>query len=255
MRKMTNIPAEDYHAIKALSKSGLDQLAKSPAHYAHWLQNPNTEPTEAMRIGTAVHMAVLEPEKFRLKYALFSGDRRTKDGKAAYEALLSTGVEPLNADAWEQINGIAASVRSHPWWIENVTDSETEVSFFDLFDGIDVKARMDGITARHIIDLKTTSDASPAGFAKSVANFRYHWQAAWYQQFVDLPFVFIAVEKEPPYAVGIYTLDADAIAIANADISVLLANLKDCQAFGSMPGYRSDIVTLSLPKFVKTIEA
>jgi len=198
---------------------------------------------------------VLEPEKFRLKYALFSGDRRTKDGKAAYEALLSTGVEPLNADAWEQINGIAASVRSHPWWTENVTDSETEVSFFDLFDGIDVKARMDGITARHIIDLKTTSDASPAGFAKSVANFRYHWQAAWYQRFVDLPFVFIAVEKDPPYAVGIYTLDADAIAIANADISVLLATLKDCQAFGSMPGYRSDIVTLSLPKFVKTIEA
>jgi exodeoxyribonuclease VIII len=255
MRIIHNLPADDYHSIHALSKSGLDQLAKSPMHYQHWLTNKQ-EPTEAMKIGTAVHMAVLEPIEFGAKYGKFTGDRRTKEGKAAYEEFQASGKTALSSDAWDQIQGIAQSVQSHQWWMQNTRSLQTEVSCIDRTpDGIDIKARMDGVTNTHILDIKTTSDASPSGFAKAIANFRYHWQAAWYRRFIDLPFIFIAVEKDAPHAVGIYEIDAEALAVANNDIETLLNTYRDCRTYGSMPGYRSEVVTLSLPKFVKPIEA
>ena len=72
-----------------------------------------------------------------------------------------------------------------------------------------------------VVDLKTTRDASPAGFKKSVRMFRYDVQAAWYLDGVNkgfakgeemfTTFIFIAVEKEPPYGVAVYQLDEDDV--------------------------------------------
>lgn len=38
-----DMPASDYHAHPAISKSGLDHFRKSPAHYKHWLTAPREE--------------------------------------------------------------------------------------------------------------------------------------------------------------------------------------------------------------------
>ena len=257
MKIIYELPADDYHSISALSKSGLDQLAKSPMHFKHWTENRDKEaPTEAMRFGTAVHMAVLEPQKFALQYAKFTGDRRTKEGKAAFAEIEESGRTPLNEEQWNSIQGVAESVEANLWWQQNTKTLRTEVSCFHrLNDGIDLKARMDGVTDEFIVDIKTTQDASPAGFARSIASFRYHWQASFYRRFIDLPFVFIAVEKTAPYATGVYTIDTEALVAADADIDNLINIFRDCRAFGSMPGYKSEIVTLSLPKYVKPIEA
>ena len=48
---------EEYHDQEALGKSGLMQLAKSPAHYMEWYQAPEEKPTKAMVLGTATHKA------------------------------------------------------------------------------------------------------------------------------------------------------------------------------------------------------
>ena len=50
----------DYHQQAALNKSGLVQLSKSPAHFYEWYHATDEEPTRAMVLGTAIHMAVLE---------------------------------------------------------------------------------------------------------------------------------------------------------------------------------------------------
>ena len=53
-----------------------------------------------------------------------------------------------------------------------------------------------------IIDLKSTVDASPKGFQRSVANYRYHVQSSHYLDVVEmatgthLKLGFIAVEKQ-----------------------------------------------------------
>ena len=58
--RYTDMSNEDYHRSPAISKSGMDRLAISPEHYQAYLLERREE-TPAMKTGTAVHMAVLEP--------------------------------------------------------------------------------------------------------------------------------------------------------------------------------------------------
>lgn len=69
-----DMPAKIYHAIPALSNSGMKHLAISPLRYWHELiaERPvaDEEESKALRLGTALHCAVLEgDEQFDLRYA------------------------------------------------------------------------------------------------------------------------------------------------------------------------------------------
>ena len=246
------MPAEQYHATRALSKSGLDQFRKSPAHFRAWQDGlTKNESSPALEFGTAAHMAVLEPHLFIQKYTKFSGDKRTKEGKLDWQNIIYSGKTPLSEDQWECVNGVAAAVHAHPGaakLIDAIKPERFEVSAFDNWMGTKVKARIDGLGDDHIIDLKTTQDASPAAFAKSCAQFRYHVQAAWYQTITKVNrFVFIAVEKEAPYGVACYELDQQAIDLGVSIIEEQLRTFNECQALNSWPCYSYQIETLSLP--------
>jgi len=244
-----NMPAAIYHGTKALSKSGLDQFRKSPAHFRAWQDGTTkNESSPALEFGTAVHMAILEPELFALNYTLFTGDRRNKDGKMAYEAVIASGKIPLNQEQWDNITGAAAAVHAHPTAALLVEKIQTEVSCFDSWNGVKVKARIDGLGKDYIIDVKTTQDASPVAFGKSCAQFRYHVQAAWYQRITGVNrFIFIAVEKEAPYGVACYELDEQAISLGHIIIEEQLRTFVECEQLNSWPCYSSHIQSLSLP--------
>jgi hypothetical protein len=65
------MPAEEYHAQRRLSASGLQEMDVSPATYwARSWMNPDKQErdTKALRIGTAYHMARLEPARFEQSY-------------------------------------------------------------------------------------------------------------------------------------------------------------------------------------------
>ena len=244
-----NMPAAVYHGTKALSKSGLDQFRKSPAHFRAWQDGiTKNESSPALEFGTAVHMAILEPELFAAIYTVFAGDRRNKDGKAAYEAVIASGKTPLNQEQWDNITGAAAAVHAHPAAAPLLNGIQTEVSCFDNWMGVKVKARIDGLGKDYIIDVKTTQDASPVAFGKSCAQFRYHVQAAWYRQITGIHrFVFIAVEKEAPYGVACYELDEQAINLGIDIIEEQLRTYIECEQLNSWPCYSSQIQSLSLP--------
>ena len=244
-----NMPAAIYHGTKAISKSGLDQFRKSPAHFRAWQDGvTKNESSPALEFGTAVHMAILEPELFALNYTLFTGDRRNKDGKMAYEAVIASGKIPLNQEQWDNITGAAAAVHAHPAAAPLLNGIQTEVSCFDNWMGVKVKARIDGLGKDYIIDVKTTQDASPIAFGKSCAQFRYHVQAAWYRQITGIQrFVFIAVEKEAPYGVACYELDEQAINLGIDIIEEQLRTYVECEQLNSWPCYSSQIQSLSLP--------
>ena len=104
------MPAEQYHATDAVSASLLKQIAKSPAHAKAYLSQQQ-EPTAAMLFGTAFHCAVLEYEKFTQQYAVFVGDKRTKDGKATYEALVAEG--KTTKEAARQLGVSVKTIETH----------------------------------------------------------------------------------------------------------------------------------------------
>ena len=252
-----------YHALDAVGKSDLDMIAKSPLH---WKQAVREE-TPAMRIGSAVHCAVLEPERFATDYAVApDGDKRSKAGKEAFAEFEAAhaGKPIISMADWALCEEIQHAVRMHPGAAALLQAGQPEVSALwnDAEFNVGCRARYDWLTPDGLlIDLKTTQDASPAGFAKSCATFRYHVQAAWYLDAYqkaagDLPlgFIFIAVEKTPPYAVALYELDAEAVDLGRALARRDLARYANAREFGVWPGYSEAIQPLSLPKWATYAE-
>jgi hypothetical protein len=64
-------------------------------------------------------------------------------------------------------------------------------------------------------------------------------------------FVFIAVEKTAPYAVGVYCLDAASIAVGRERNMKHLDLFEACHTSGKWPAYSSEIETISLPAWAK----
>ena len=104
----------------------------------------------------------------------------------------------------------------------------------------------------------STGDSSAEGFAKSVWKFGYHRQQAFYQDAVHqltgefLPFVFIAVEKDPPYSVGVYDLSDEFAEAGYNEVESAINRLVKCRESGiwERDGY-GEIVTLRAPRWSK----
>jgi hypothetical protein len=260
----------DYHAHAAISKSHLDQVAKSPLHYWARYLDPNRvvpEPTPAMAIGSAVHTHVLELDQWDARYVSAPDgiDRRTKAGKAEWEAFTAaaTGRTVLpKADA-DLVMRMAQSVFSHPaaaMLLALPGKAETTHMWTDAATGLQCKCRPDWLTddGRLLVDLKTTEDASARGFAKSIAQWRYHVQASWYLDGIEQAtgtrpeqFLFLCVEKKAPYAVAVYAADAEMIAAGAQAAARDLDVLATCKAAGAWPGYSDQIEPISLPPWMR----
>lgn len=258
-----------YHAHPALSKSGLDKLNKSPAHYKASRELPHKE-TPAMRVGTMLHMAVLEPVKFESKYKrlpdsigkLHHSSNKYKEGLLEWQ-IENPGVLVIDDDDYTMANRIRDNIQNHAMAKACLVGGESELSAFwhdDEF-GIDGKCRPDWYRMNGvIIDLKSTEDASPVGFQRSVANYRYHVQAAWYKdgltaaikaQVIEavLPvgFVCIAVEKEEPYAVATYEIGPAEIEKGRELYRRDLVKFAEAQRTNVWPAYPEELIPVGLP--------
>jgi hypothetical protein len=198
----------DYHADPAISASHLKAVMQSPYHYwSRYInpQRPTIEPTAAMRLGSLAHCAVLEPDELHNRYAI-APDRRSNAGKALAADMAARGLEAVTEADMALAANMAIAVHQHPYAAALLADGKAEQSFWwdDKATGQRCKCRPDWYQGSTIVDLKTCQDASPGGFARACATFGYHTQAAHYLNgtFADR-FIFIAVEKAYPFAVGL----------------------------------------------------
>lgn len=259
------VPADVYHRkeLGVVNKGALDQLARTPQHYRAWLASDEQHETPALLFGRALHALVLEPALFDREYAKQPafGDLRTKAGKELRDGWIAShhGVTPVSAEDWEKLQAMRDSVMNHPVAGPLFTGGQAEATaiWTDPRTGLLCKARMDYWRGDLcvIADLKTTEDASPSAFARSVVNYRYHVQQAHYTsgpQALGLgtpQFVFVAIEKSPPHAVGIYMLDADAEARGHELRERNMDTLTECLQTDTWPGLPSAVNTLALPAY------
>lgn len=252
-----SISNADYHADPAVSASHLKAISISPLHYWARYVDPDRitpEPTPAMRLGSMVHCTVLEPHELPHRYLRVPDgiDRRTKDGKAAWAELEASGKELIKAADWDMAMAMAEACWRHPaaGKLLRQPDGLAELSFWWSDGDLRCKCRPDLLAGDVIVDLKTTTDASPAAFARAVVGFGYHLQAAHYLAGTGAArFVFLAVEKAPPYAVAVYELDAAALATGEQLRQEAMHVIRQCRQADHWPGYSDDCQTLSLPKW------
>lgn len=248
-----NMPNEDYHAYEGISKSGLDKINRSPAHFMFDAKKPSKRHLE---LGTALHTAVLEPERFNKEYLIVKGinDKRNSEWKEAAKnidsSLLLTDSEGAN------IISIQEAIRSNQQASNALlTCNLFEVSAFIEINGVLCRCRYDALNIEFgcSIDLKTTQCSEREEFAKSVFNYRYHVQHAFYSRIFELitgeplVFEFLAVENEPPHCPMVYQLDAEAVEIGLAEALKDLEAYRLANATQDWIGYEQTNEPLSLP--------
>jgi hypothetical protein len=259
----------DYLAAHGVSQSMLKKLARSPAHLKHAIEHPEPD-TPDQKIGTITHVAVFEPDRLEscchVKPANYQSAKTSEwkkwNGNATeckdwIAARLDRPI--ISQDDFTRVLGIRDAVSRHPAAALALKDGKAEQSLFieDPDTGLQLKCRADFLTGNADVDLKTCVDASPAGFAKSVANFGYDLQAAMTLDicgFLGLGvehIIFIAAEKEPPYAVGVYELDARALEVGRNKYRRLLNRYLLCVAEDRWPAYSQNIEYLSLPSWAE----
>lgn len=251
-----NMPNEAYHNYDGVSKSGLDKVDISPAHYAC------AEPfksTRAMEIGTAIHAAVLEPAIFKRDYLLLKDvkARTSSEYKQAVKAKGTTELVLTGPEA-DKVTGMKLSVEGcEPWNSVYVMDHYTELSAFVQCPetGVLLRARFDFLTAGGIsVDLKKTQDARYEAFQKSVANYRYHVQDAFYSYVYELitgypiqSFWFLAIEENAPNTCKRYKLDDEAKAIGKRQFMANLVDYAEADKTGDWRSYDTADELMSLP--------
>lgn len=270
---------EEYHGLTTvISKSHLDEVNRSPAHYWSRYVDPAREPeppTDAMQLGTALHTAVLEPELWAEQIILPPTDapkrpsitqrNAAKPSAATLEAIEfwdafdqeAAGKILLSREDGERVQAMAAAVRQHPaagFLLGNGGVREQSYLWTDPATGLECKCRPDFHTAdrRIVADVKTTEDASPAGFARSVAKFRYHVQAAFYGDALEAEqFLFIAVEKRKPFLVAVYAASAAMVEQGRAEAAANLQLIADCRSTDRWPGYSDTVELIDLPRWAQ----
>lgn len=256
-----NLPAAEYFARPEISNSFLSLVRKAPALAKAYLDGTySIDPTPSMRLGTLVHTLILEPDQFGARYAIAPEcDRRTKAGKEEFERFTAeaNGREIIPQDMHDQAAAMAAAVRRHSMARTLLASGEAEVSVFAEIDGMPCKARIDFIRAGgYLVDLKTTADATPDGFARSAANFGYHRQDAIYRDVAtaagieNSDFVFVCVEPKPPHLVACYQLDTEAEEQGRREYRHALDIWHRCVETGEYPGIANELITsISLPRW------
>jgi len=253
-RLQPNLPAPDYHALRALSASGAWTLAEDcPAKFlwqSPWNPLWTAEAKTEFDIGSAAHLAVLEPAEFEARTLIIdAADYRTGKAQEQRNAARDSDRVPLLARQLDIVQAIAGSIRAHPIASEAFAGGMPEASLTWRDAGTDVpcKARIDWLPrhGRWLVDLKTAASANPRTWKDQATRLGYHARAAWYLEGAEAvtgrrpeEYWFVVVEKEPPYLVSVVAFDEAALEwgrIVNRRACELFAR---CAGSGDWPGYR-----------------
>lgn len=257
---------QEYSKAPGIRRSMLWEIRRSPAHLKWRMENP-PEATPALIFGQALHAAVLTPEDYDRQFAVMpNADRRTKAGREAWEAAAAEAQSrtQIAFDWAEQIAGMVQAVRGNPM-AARLLDGPHETSYFwaDTLTGEACKCRTDAETVignmHLIVDLKSCQDASTDAFMRDALHYGYDVQAAMYTDGYkavtgrEATFVFIAVEKNPPYAVNILQADTLFMQHGQDRYRHLLGLYHECRQRNQWPGYTGfdgDIASLGLPAWL-----
>ena len=267
-------PSDEYHERwLAMNASGLKSFGKTPAHYHYALTHPSFE-TDAMRLGTATHACVLEPELFEREYTLDPtkpdspvayppGWRNTKAYKAAKADLIERGYKVLSQKEFDACRGMRDKLyreRGDAYDVlQAITATEVSFALDHSATGMRCKIRIDALAPGIQVDLKTTE--SLAKFRRDLFNLHYDWGAVFYSDLMKDNYpgvadthIFLVVEKDPPFEFALLQVDDDSLDLAREKVESMMMVAKQCKDSGEYPGYSRKLEYIRSPRWAFTEE-
>lgn len=278
-------PDGAYHGLQHISSS-MVRIAGGKS-IRHMLAGSTSTP--AMLLGSVVHELVLQPDAVTYSPLLpevlkpEGMDMRRKEWKdwaltpegeewAASVAHVEAENERRRAagkivsdSVWQRAELMADAIRNHEHceWI--LDGAECELTAVSEIDGVPVRARFDILHRSKFVmaDIKKTQDASPGGFAKSVANYGYHVQAAWYRRVWqslglsarDFRWTWLAVEDSPTADIAVYHASDDMLETGDIEIDEIWPEIvrwyNQGASYKDAPSYPAEPRVLDLPRWAQ----
>jgi exodeoxyribonuclease VIII len=255
----------EYYQIDALNISLLIEGERSMDHLKYAMEN-RKDSTDAMDRGTALHLAVFEPSEFEKKVTFYphpSSKGKVRNG-SEWEHFKESRDEDLilRPVDFQKVISMRDALKRHARareLLESRGTGEMAAIWKDKNTGLLCKGLLDrfcscwGYTC--LPDLKSTTDARPIEFAKTVYNLHYHTKAAWYldglASIADVPrrFLWIAIESQPPHGIMIYDPSDAMIQKGRQNYRSLLTRFAECKSSGIWPGYPLGEESIELPKW------
>jgi hypothetical protein len=280
---------EYYTRVKGeASASALKKFRISPLEYLDWCLNDEQKETKPMHEGTAFHMALHEPERFARQYVeipnmpLQGKDKREDFLNCVYDLtgvavsdpgckaeelrilvnaeVAKTGAYLLTAGTLATFHGMVDSLNKpcHALMKSIVAQGvkELEVRWIDPDSGIACKARIDSWESESglLSDLKRTDSIGMWSFKRSVYQYEYHYQNAFYRRAVramgeEVRYSgFVCACPTPRvYPWAIYDIPTEVLDECDERISMDLLCLAECLTTDTWPTINNgEAVTLPM---------
>lgn len=247
-----DVPFEKYLSISAMSQSVLKNGEKSmSALKAAYDGELRKKPTDAMILGSALHLAFLEPTTAIERVTVYNETRRGKKWEEFKAA--NAGRIILTGNQFTALEGMTKSLRSHPYVRDWVTRTEAvEVTRIADVHGVRCKTRIDALTDDPIVDIKKVARGDEHSFSRAIYDFGYDIQAALYSAVWNRDrFAFLTVEDSPPYEVTWYELSDEWLGIGRWRLQNLLVSWHNACQRHEWPVRDPEPVTIHPPKWVE----
>lgn len=261
MQVLEGIGFEEYRALDAWNFSALKHAKQTVAHAKAAKDGLLDDDTEAKGFGTISHLCLLQPDDF--KALVVKGPdvhRNTKDWKTF--AAENAGKILVKGDELERHLAIREQVWSNRAARALLNNSRRELSITWTHEPtlLPCKGRLDVAAAGIVADFKTCTSADPTRFSKAIYDHQYHVQGAMYVEAAQAAFdqrheyAIIAAEKDPPYAVAVYRLDARALEIGERHLNQYRRAVAHAIRTGRWDAYPRTIEDIGLPAWVEKME-
>lgn len=264
--------SEQYHSEPDhISSSQLVEVLRTPAHYFLAKNGAfEDEESDLMRLGTAAHTVLLEPDEFKNRYFIaprnYSGRLKADKLEQTTLELEHPGKKLLEPKEFAVLEKLVRGMRSHARARELLcSPGQCELSIFwrDPLTGLNLKVRLDRFV--HLgangtmLEVKTTDDASAHAFTRKIIDMDYDLRAAMYVDGCQKAFGFtpeiewLVIERETGF-MATYKPSPRMLARGRDRYEKARIAIAHCEAFNSWPAYQTGLSTevLELPRWVKT---
>jgi hypothetical protein len=262
-REQLAVLGTSYFEIEAVNQTLLKTIGKSPLHYVH--RRTSDQPTTApMRLGSAAHTAVLEPDRFMLDFAVYTHpdpEKKTRRAGNDYTEFCAANAHRtiLVPKEYEAAQRISRAVRGSKLAMRYLRAGTPEVTMVwaDARTSVLCKARIDWLStsvADVMAELKTAADVGEWSFSSAFAKREYDVQTAFYADGYkaltgrELYSKCIAVESTEPHDVVVYDL-AEVVDVGRELYAGYLDRLIECTRANQWPGQGTQEITLHLPRW------
>lgn len=275
----------DYRDLPGISSTQIKQfLRDTPAAFEHWRETHVWTYSDAMRLGTAIHMALLEPEALADHVAVYRGPARNikagkeawaefcndwglsetpkvSDGPALFYAKL--GVTLLDAEQWDIVERAVDLIRQQAATFDVLLHGEREAVYLAPcpITGLQRKAKLDvrgkAGSKRVVVDIKTTNTLDHRKLFGKMKDFDYATQLAYY---ADVCADATGEPVEANYILWIRTEGAVDFEFWRLPDHVIehgrkrwqrgIKGLAECMESGVWPGRSARIFTPEFPAYV-----